>query len=743
MSTNTTRGTNFDYRNTQVSRERIPQHQSAHDNNILSTEKLIRKHRQLNQNWIDRIKYCNYSLFFADSYVHFLMSLSWLSLFFLFAIAGFLNALFFAVLYFLVDCYNCEMQYNFFSAWNLSVQTFLTIGYGTLTPRSTLANIIVFFQGFTQVVMSAIFTGIPYLKFSKPRSRLLFSSHIVVGVVGSSNVNVMKFKLAVIRNNNRLFNVKYSVNVIYSDKKNGGMLRILPLKITNEDSLLLTANYTIEHILDEESAIYNIWNNCKNGHIGLKDCEVTFHVNVVGWDPVYQSEVNAYHFYSWKDIHFNCRYDDMIQLDEKTGTFVLHLNKINSILKQNIETTNTVIKWIGEQMSNKCAEEISNRNANEFEMNQIDLQSNPMLLLKSSTEKKEHDDKDDDETTTTTTTTTTTSTTGTTGTNKITFRIMGKSVRKIPIIGHNGTNDLMHGTTWYWYVLNWKWYLSILFIFIVYFILINTMAIPLYLTNLYTNVNLLQDVDQATGKIIINNVTFSNSSIFTTTSVLKTSFSNSFFFAHQTISSIGYGVLSPRSDATHWYVTIFGFFGFIIVSLFSGGIWSKFTNKRGALVATSNTIVINHTFNKKALMFRMAGLWRKYPITSASVTAVAYLRHVNPVDGQISVKGHKLKLLRNFNPLFILPTTFVHIMDDNESPFKNLSINDINDANSPIWINLVFEGLDTCLGQIVAAENTYTSNDIQFNRRFQDIITFNSDDQIHIDMSKFHETIPI
>ena len=67
MSTNTTRGTNFDNRNTQVSRERIPQHQSAHDNNILSTEKLIRKHRQLNQNWIDRIKYCNYSLFFAKA----------------------------------------------------------------------------------------------------------------------------------------------------------------------------------------------------------------------------------------------------------------------------------------------------------------------------------------------------------------------------------------------------------------------------------------------------------------------------------------------------------------------------------------------------------------------------------------------------------------------------------------------------------------------------------------------------
>ena len=265
---------------------------------------------------------------------------------------------------------------------------------------------------------------------------------------------------------------------------------------------------------------------------------------------------------------------------------------------------------------------------------------------------------------------------------------------------------------------------------LVYTLLCTSMAVPLFLTNLLTSTNLLQDVDQETGVVIEN---------FT----IPATYESSFFFAHQTISSIGYGVLSPRSDASHWFVAFFGFFGFIVLSMLSGVIWSKYTSSMGALVAISKVMVVTKFEGKRALMFRMAGLWRHHPITSASVNAMVYVQTINPVDGQKSISGQKLKFVRHFNPLFVLPGTFIHIMEDEDSPLKNMTeekLREKNMDNDPLWVSIVFEGLDTCLGHSVATEHSYSSEEIRWSHRFEDIIQFD-DDLIRVDMNKFHKTL--
>ena len=63
------------------------------------------------------------------------MSQSWVGLLLLFTVAGLLNTAVFALCFLLTDD-----LLSFYDAFNLSAQSFLTIGYGTLRPRTTAAG---------------------------------------------------------------------------------------------------------------------------------------------------------------------------------------------------------------------------------------------------------------------------------------------------------------------------------------------------------------------------------------------------------------------------------------------------------------------------------------------------------------------------------------------------------------------------------------------------------------------------
>ena len=52
------------------------------------------------------------------------------------------------------------------TSWALSLQTFLTIGYGLYAPSNFLANVTVFWELVAGVFATALISGLPYLKIS-------------------------------------------------------------------------------------------------------------------------------------------------------------------------------------------------------------------------------------------------------------------------------------------------------------------------------------------------------------------------------------------------------------------------------------------------------------------------------------------------------------------------------------------------------------------------------------------------
>ncbi len=69
---------------------------------------------------------------------------------------------------------------RFLDAFFFSVQTFGTIGYGHVSPRSTTANLLVTAEAFVTLAGQALATGIIFARFSRPAQRILFSDVAVV-----------------------------------------------------------------------------------------------------------------------------------------------------------------------------------------------------------------------------------------------------------------------------------------------------------------------------------------------------------------------------------------------------------------------------------------------------------------------------------------------------------------------------------------------------------------------------------
>ena len=69
---------------------------------------------------------------------------------------------------------------RFLDAFFFSVQTFATIGYGSIHPVGIAANLLVTLESLIGLVTVALATGLMFARFSMPRARIRFSRHAVV-----------------------------------------------------------------------------------------------------------------------------------------------------------------------------------------------------------------------------------------------------------------------------------------------------------------------------------------------------------------------------------------------------------------------------------------------------------------------------------------------------------------------------------------------------------------------------------
>jgi len=215
------------------------------------------------------------------------------------------------------------------------------------------------------------------------------------------------------------------------------------------------------------------------------------------------------------------------------------------------------------------------------------------------------------------------------------------------------------------------------------------------------------------------------------------SFTDAFFFSVQTLGTLGYGVMAPRTLYTNLLVTVESFSGILTIALFTGIIFARFS-RPFARVVFSKVAVVAPFDGVPTLMFRTANQ-RGEAIMDASIV-VTLARQYTTLEGVTMRRFQELKLMRSNNSLFALSWTVMHPIDQ-DSPLYGLTPEDMDAQDMEIIVML--NGLDEILADRIYARHAYWGDEIVWNRRFVDVISVTPAGHRMVDLTQFHDTIDI
>jgi len=211
------------------------------------------------------------------------------------------------------------------------------------------------------------------------------------------------------------------------------------------------------------------------------------------------------------------------------------------------------------------------------------------------------------------------------------------------------------------------------------------------------------------------------------------SFRDAFFFSVQTMATIGYGAMAPKTIYAHALVTIEAIFGMLGLAMATGIVFAKFARPT-ARVVFSDVALLNKRNGVPHFIFRTANA-RANQIVEASIRLSALKFEVTS-EGERLRRYFDMPLLRSTNPIFAMTWTMMHPIDE-KSPLYGMTLEDMRKGNVEILV--ILTGLDSTFAQTIHTRFAYAWEDIRENARFQDMIVEKPDGKRMVDINLISE----
>lgn len=208
---------------------------------------------------------------------------------------------------------------------------------------------------------------------------------------------------------------------------------------------------------------------------------------------------------------------------------------------------------------------------------------------------------------------------------------------------------------------------------------------------------------------------------------------DAFFFSVQTMSTIGYGALSPGSTWGNAIVTLEAATGMVCVAVMTGLVFAKLSRPRSGIMFSRNLLLTSMN-GKRVLMLRAANT-RGNEVMDASVTLSVLMDEVTP-EGHHFRRVRDLSLVRSRTPVFMLSWTIMHEVDT-DSPLAEVDWSRPEQHVASFIATVI--GHDGTYGQTTYARHNYGANDLVVNARFVDIVHTLADGRLMVDYARFHD----
>jgi inward rectifier potassium channel len=106
-------------------------------------------------------------------------------------------------------------------------------------------------------------------------------------------------------------------------------------------------------------------------------------------------------------------------------------------------------------------------------------------------------------------------------------------------------------------------------------------------------------------------------------------FLDAFFFSAQTISTVGYGHISPRGVVANSVAAFESMIGLLAFALATGLLYGRFSKPSAKIVYSDNILVAPYKENGRGLMFRLANIRKNVLIDLQVEIIFSYNEMVN------------------------------------------------------------------------------------------------------------------
>ncbi len=255
---------------------------------------------------------------------HIALTLSWPE-FFAVLIAAYMAINFaFALLYFAVPGSISNLPAgSAIDAFFFSVETFATVGYGFMVPSTSYGHAVATVEIFVGMLFTATMTGLVFVRFSKPKAKIIFADSMVVTQqsgrpmlmlrIGNGRINALTDAVA-----------RITVLMIETGPDGRVFRRALDLKLARADFPFFPLTWTVMHELDETSPLHGLTPD------SARDLGLRLMFSVSARDPSLGAQVYAAQNYSDSDIAFGMRYVDAVTWNG-SDTSVADMRKISAI----------------------------------------------------------------------------------------------------------------------------------------------------------------------------------------------------------------------------------------------------------------------------------------------------------------------------------------------------------------------------------------------------------------------------
>jgi inward rectifier potassium channel len=198
---------------------------------------------------------------------------------------------------------------GFLGAFFFSVETLATVGYGDMHPQTVYAHIVATLEIFIGMSSIALATGLIFVRFSRPRARIIFSRNAIVRPLDGRSTLMVRAANA---RQNVIVEAEAKLRLMRRESTPEGysLWRITDLTLVRDRHPIFLLGWNLMHVIDETSPLYG------ETPASLAASKASLMIYLEGADETTTQLMEARYTWSHEEIRWRHRFVDLLYDDE-------------------------------------------------------------------------------------------------------------------------------------------------------------------------------------------------------------------------------------------------------------------------------------------------------------------------------------------------------------------------------------------------------------------------------------------